>query len=107
MKTDFIHERIPTPLFRTKKCKLLALVLQLFLQYTTYLVALIVWYFYDYFIALATLVLSFIIMGIIRSKLQNSAIPPKQREYHYNNQGIANWYISREFCFDEEEIKNS
>jgi len=97
MKNDFIDERIPTPVLKTKKCRLLALALKLFLQYTTYLVTLIVWYLYDYFIALAALVLSFIIMGIIRSKLQNSAIPPTQREYQYNNEEIATWYISREF----------
>jgi hypothetical protein len=40
-------------------------------------------------------------MGIIRSKIRNSVIPPKQREYQYNDQGIADWYVHREFCFDE------
>lgn len=59
------------------------------------------WYFYDYFIAGAILLLSFIIMGIIRSKLRNSAIPPSQREYHYNDKGIADWFVARELCQDD------
>jgi hypothetical protein len=60
---------------------------------------------YDYFIAIATLLLSFIIMGIIRSKIRNSVIPMKQREYQYNDQGIADWYTAKEICNDALEQK--
>jgi len=38
------------------------------------------------------MVLSFLIVGIIRSKLRNSVIPAKQREYQYNDKGIASSY---------------
>jgi hypothetical protein len=72
--------------------------LKIFLQYTTFIVAIITWYFYDYFIAIATLLLSFIIMGIIRSKLRNSVIPVSQREYHYTDEGIADWYTAKVLC---------
>lgn len=89
----------PTPKLYSKKCKAIALLLKLFLQYTTFLVALISWYIYDYFIAGATLLLSFIIMGIIRSKIRNSVIPPKQREFQYNDKGIADWYTAKEICY--------
>jgi len=100
MQTDFIDMIEPTPKLKTKKCRLIALLLRLFLQFTTIIVGLITWYFYDYFIAIAALLLSFIIVGIIRAKLRNSVIPPKQREYHYNDKGIADWYTARELCIE-------
>ncbi|MDQ7045691.1 MAG: hypothetical protein Q9M32_07250 [Sulfurimonas sp.] len=101
MQTDFINLIEPTPKLHSKKCKALAFILRVFLQFTTFFVALIVWYIYDYFMAGAALLLSFIIMGIIRSKIRNSVIPTKQREYQYNDQGIADWYVAREICFEE------
>ena len=67
------------------------------------MIALIVWFISDYFIAIATLVLSFIIMGIVRSKIRNSVIPVNQREYQYNDQGIADWYTAKEICNDDLE----
>lgn len=103
MQNDFIDLIEPTPKLHSKKCKLVSFLLRLFLQFTTFLVPLIVWYVYDYFIAILTLVLSYIIMGIIRSKLRNAVIPPKQREYQYNDQGIADWYTARELCIEVNE----
>jgi len=103
MQTDFIDMIEPTPKITSKKCKLVALLLRLALQFTTPLIGLIIWYLYDYFIAIASLLLSFIVMGIVRSKLRNSVIPPKQREYHYNDKGIADWYTSRELCIEIKE----
>lgn len=105
MQTDLIELMEPTPKLRTQKCKFIALILRIFLQFTTFTAALITWYFYDYFIAGAILLLSFIIMGIIRSKIRNSVIPIKQREYQYNDQGIADWYTARELCIEIEEEK--
>jgi len=98
MDTDYIDLIEPTPKLKTKKCKFVAFLLKLFLQYTTFLAAIIAWYLYDYFIAIATLLLSFIIMGIIRSKLRNSVIPLSQREYHYTDAGIADWYTAKVLC---------
>ncbi len=106
MQNDFIDLIDPTPKLYSKKCKTIALLLRVFLQFSSYLFTLIAWYLYDYFIAFFTLILSFIIVGIIRSKLRNSVIPPKQREYQYNDQGIADWYTAKELCLeDEQEIK--
>ena len=103
MQTDYIDLIEPTPKLRTKKCRLISLLLRIFLQYTTFIVALLNWYIYDYFIAIATLLLSFIIMGIIRSKIRNAVIPPKQKEYQYNDQGIADWYVARELCIELDD----
>ncbi len=99
MQTDFIEQIEPTPKLYTKKCKLAAFVLRVFLQFGTAIIALFMWYLYDYFVSIAALLLSFIVIGIIRSKLRNSVIPATQREYQYNDQGIAQWYIAKELCF--------
>ena len=101
MQNNFIPLIEPTPEFHSNKCKFIALCIRLFLQFATLLSGAIAWYIYDYFIAMAVFLLSFIVMGIIRSKLRNSSIPPSQREYHYNDKGIADWYTYKEFCFDE------
>jgi hypothetical protein len=103
MQENTIHLFEPTPTLRSKKCRSLAKVLEYFLKYTTLASTLLSWYFFDYFIALMVLVLSYIIMGIIRSKLRNSVIPQNQREYQYNDEGIASWYVAKELCFEEDE----
>ncbi len=101
MQNDFIDMIEPTPKLYSKKCKLISLAMRIFLGYFIYAIGIAVWYFYDYFIAIGTFLLSFIVMGIVRSKLRNSVIPPKQREYQYNDQGIADWYTAKELCFDD------
>ena len=103
MQNDYIDLIEPTPKLHSQKCKLLSLLLRLFLQFTTIIVGLTTWYLYDYFMAIAALLLSFIIMGIVRSKLRNAVIPPKQREYQYNDQGIADWYTAKELCYETQE----
>ena len=103
MQNDYIDLIKPVPKLHSKKCKLLSFLLRIFLQYSTYAIALISWYLYDYFIALAMLVLSFIIIGIIRAKLRNISIPISQQEYQYNDKGIADWFMAKEICFEENE----
>jgi len=103
MNDDFINMIEPTPVISSKKCKLVASLIRYFLQFTSYVVALMSWYLYDYFIAIAAFLLSFIIMGIIRSKLRNSVIPKSQQEYNYNDKGIADWYTARELCIEFNE----
>ena len=103
MQTDFIDQIEATPKLRTSKCKLISLSIRIFLQLTSYIVGLIAWYYYDYFIAIALFLLSFIIIGIVRSKMMHSAIPPSQHEYTYNTQGIADWYTARELCIELKE----
>jgi len=105
MQNDIIDMMEPTPQLNSKKCKLISFMLRVFLQFSIYVISIITWYIYDYFIAIAVLLLTFIIMGIIRSKIRNSVIPLKQREYQYNDKGIADWYIAKEICNDELEQK--
>jgi len=103
MQNDFIDLIEPTPKLHSKKCKIISFVIKIFLQFTTLTVGLTTWYLYDYFIAVATALVSFIIMGIVRSKLRNAVIPLKQREYQYNDQGIADWYTAKELCYEIQE----
>lgn len=98
MSDNYIEMLEPTPKLHSKKCRAVSFLLRLFLQYGTILTTLATWYLYDFFIAMPTLVLTFIIIGIIRSKLRNSVIPHAQREYHYNDKGIADWYTAKELC---------
>jgi ABC-type multidrug transport system fused ATPase/permease subunit len=103
MQNDFIDMIEPTPILHSKRCKLISLFIRIFLQFSTYFFTFIAWFIYDYFIAFLTLILSFVIVGIIRSKLRNSVIPLKQREYHYNDKGIADWYTAKELCVETEQ----
>ena len=98
MQNDFIEMMEPTPKLHTKKCQAVSYTIWLFLKFTTYITTALSWYIYDYFIAFFILILTFIVMGIIRSKLRNIAIPQKQQEYQYNDKGIADWYSAREIC---------
>ncbi len=94
----------PTPILNSKRCRVISIILKLFLEATTLLSSLIAFYLYDYFIAIATLLLMFIIMGIIRSKLRNEVIPLSQSERHYSDKEIADWYTSKQICDDALEL---
>ncbi|QOP45968.1 hypothetical protein [Sulfurimonas paralvinellae] len=103
MNNDYINLIEPTPKLHSKKCKVIAFFLRVLLQYSIYPVALLLWYYYDYFIAGASLLLLFIVVGIIRAKLRNSVIPLTQREYHYSDAAIADWYSAKVLCTEEDE----
>lgn len=101
MQNEYIDLIEPTPKLHSKKCRLISFLLRIFLQFTTFVVPLIIWYIYDYFIALLALVLTFIVMGIIRSKIRNSVIPSSQSEYQYNDKGIADWFTAKRICYED------
>jgi len=100
MQENIIEEYEQTPTFSSKRCKIISFIIAFILKYTTILTTIITWYKYDYFIALLVLTLSFVIVGIIRSKIRNSSIPTKQREFTYSDKEIANWYTAKEFCIE-------
>jgi hypothetical protein len=99
MNTDTPHFHIdPTPTLPTRLCRLYARMMGYALSYGNYLIAAFVWWKSDWFIAIGTLLLGFIVFGIIRSKLRNDAIPIAQRETPYTDYAIATWYLSRNHC---------
>jgi hypothetical protein len=102
MNEEYINLIEPTPKLHAKKCKMISLSIRIFLQYALYPFTLFMWYFYDYFIAGAAFLLGFIIIGIIRAKLRNSVIPLTQREYHYTDAAIADWYTAKILCLGDE-----
>lgn len=89
----------PMPTLPTRRCRLAARVLGWVLSYGNYLIAMAVGWSSDWFFALGSLLLGFIVFGILRSKLRNESIPPAQRELSYNDYAIATWYLSRNHCF--------
>lgn len=89
----------PTPTLPTRQCRFYARMMGYLLSYGNYLFAAFIWWKSDWFIAIGSLLLGFIIFGIIRSKLRNDSIPPAQREIAYNDYAIATWYLSRTTCF--------
>jgi hypothetical protein len=101
MKQDdlFTFSIETTPSLPTRYCRFLAHVLGWGLSYGNYMVAGIVWWQSDWFIAIGALLLGFVVFGIVRSKLHNDAIPPAQREYSYSDYAIVTWYLSRYHCF--------
>ena len=105
MQDDFIDMMEPTPKLISTKCKLISFTLTIFLKYSIYFITIFTWYMYDYFIAASILLLSFLVIGIIRSYIRNSVIPPKQMEYPYNDKGIADWYTAKILCDDKLEIE--
>ena len=102
MQENIVKEYEQTPTFSSKKCKAISFIVAFILQYTTILATIITWYRYDYFIALLVATLSFVIVGIVRSKIRNSSIPIKQREFTYSDKETANWYTAKEFCTNIE-----
>ena len=105
MENNFIDMIESTPQLKSKKCKLISTIIALSLSYASYVITAFIWFKYDYFIAFFTLILSFIIIGIIRAKIRNIAVPLKQQELQYNNKGIADWYTAQEICNDELETR--
>ena len=98
MQPDYIDTIQPTPSLHSKKCKIIAHLIHIFLKSFTITSALIGWYLYDYFVAGATLLVSFLVMGIIRSKMKNGVIPLAQIEHYYSDKEIAIWYSARVLC---------
>jgi hypothetical protein len=99
MKTD-IPTIEPTPEPATALCRIAARLLGGFFSYGTYLIALLTWYLYDWFYAIAALLAGFVVLGILRAKIRNISIPLNQQEYTYTDQAIAKWFIVRRLLCD-------
>ena len=95
MKHDFIPNIEPTPKLERKECRFFAFVLTLFLKYAPFILALLIWYAYDLYYGIASFLVFYLIIGIIRSKLLHASIPKVQQEYNYSDDAIASWYVKR------------
>jgi len=88
----------PTPKLESRHCRIYAWLLTLLLRSATPFSGLLFWYWYDYFYGAVALLVAYMVMGIIRSKLRNSVIPLSQQEYSYSDQAIASWYVAKRLC---------
>ncbi len=93
-----IDEIKTTPIHKSYKCLILSWCVRLFLQFFSTVAAVLSWYLYNYFIALVVLMLSFVVMGIVRSKLRQSSIPINQQEHGYSDAQIASWFTQQYLC---------
>lgn len=100
MPNDFIPFIEPTPEPVRTRCKIAVWLLASSLSYGVFIVAAATWYLYDGFYGAGALIISYLVMGIIRSKLRNSAIPVEQQEYNYTDHAVAAWYVSRALLCD-------
>jgi len=99
MRTD-IPMIEPTPEPFKRSCRIAAHLLGWLLTYGTYILALLSWYLYDWFYAVAALLLGFVVFGILRAKIRNVSIPLQQQEYAYTDQAIAKWFVVRRMLCD-------
>ena len=83
----------PVPALETNREKLYALLISLGLSYGYILIALWVWLVSSWYIALSTLLLGYIVSGIVSSKLLHSYVPRKQHEFSYSSKDLAAWII--------------
>lgn len=102
MNSDFLQDR-PLPLLPKKICRVYAKIIGYLLTYGYLIVGIIIWYKSDWFIAFGTLLLSFIITGIIKSKLRQISIPPQLREFHYSDYEVASWYLLTNHCIFQRQ----
>jgi hypothetical protein len=100
MQDDFIPFIQPTPEPQQTHCKVLVRLIAYTLSYGAFILPLIVWSMTDIVYALGTLIVSYLVIGIIRSKLRNSSIPLEQQEYNYTDHAIAAWFVSRNLLCD-------
>lgn len=101
---DIVELKEEIPKFNILKCQILATLLWLFLQYFIYIVMLIVWIWYDFFLSIFALMISFLIIGIIRSKLRYITLLPKHLELEYDDKSIAYLYVAKNICFEKKEF---
>lgn len=99
MNNEIIEPLQELPKLPTKACKIYALILSYFLRFSSVIVALYVWYAYHLFYALGALIMSYLVLGIIKAKMRDLAIPLKQHERNYSDKELSIWYMAQEVCW--------
>lgn len=99
---QFIPELEPTPTFKSRQCQWFVKLIAFKLSYMPYILTFIVLLVVDYFYAIATLLMSYLVTGIVRAYMRNNSIPKQQLEYSYNDHAIASWYLYRTYCFGDQ-----
>lgn len=82
---------VPKPKNRKEKYRVNAL--GFLLTYGSLMVGGIVWLMFDWFYAVAFTLVSYLILGIIMSKLAQANVPWAQWEHRYNGFELAAWVL--------------
>ncbi len=90
---DTLELFVPIPQMKTIRQKIAKALLGFVLAYGFLAVALLVWCYTNAYIALFTLPLGYLLMGIVSSKFRELAVPKAQREFHYGSFDLAAWVV--------------
>ena len=108
MEEDILEMIEPTPTPQTLQCKLLIKSIELFLRFGMFIIAGLFFYMYDLSIACVALLVSYLVIGIVRSKMRIASIPFFQLELNYTDKAIAHWYGMKHLCYEKgKKEKNS
>ncbi len=88
-----------TPIMIGARCKILAYRLFFAFAILPIMIALWVWFEYDWVIAIGALLFSYVVSTIVGSKLRLESLPIDQRERSFNSLEIAKWYVAKHFCY--------
>jgi len=88
----------PVPIIKGTRCKILLFLLYIFISFSPALAGLILWYMYDFFIAIAFFLFFTLCIGIVISKLRLFSLPVAQREMNYSNLQVAKWFLDKNVC---------
>lgn len=83
----------PVPKMRNKKERIIQGLLAFVLSFGFLLISLLFWWQTNWYVALFSLPFSYLVIGIISSKLVHLSVPFKQREFHYSSMQIAAWSV--------------
>ena len=87
-----------TPKMEGIKCKMLASAIFFGLTLLPLLLALYLWYSYDWVIGVAFGLFFYLISSIVGSKMRQISVPADQRERSLSSMDIAKWYTKYHFC---------
>lgn len=97
---DFVPDLIEqTPIIKGSKCKIFLLLLYVFITYGPLFAGLVIWYLYNFFVAIAFFLFFTLCMGIVISKLRIFSLPETQREMTYSNLQVAKWFLDKNICW--------
>ena len=94
-------DRIPienTPKMRGFRCRFIAYAIYFGLTILPLLLALWIWYGYDWVVGVGFGLFFYLVSAIVGSKLRIASVPVDQRERNLSFMDIAKWYTDFHFC---------
>ncbi len=94
-------ERLPienTPKMEGFRCQAIAFSIFFALTVLPLLMAIYVWYEYDWMLAVGFGLFFYLVSAIVGSKLRLMSVPADQRERNLSSMDIAKWYTKYHFC---------